>query len=65
MGGPCLCRYWNDPEVLAKLGRAMGNTFDMPNMGIGEEQGEEEDPETLVAAASAGEALRSGHLTYE
>jgi len=53
----CPCRYWNDPEVLGKLGKAMGGSFDLPNVGEGEEgEGEDKDEEdeTIVAAASAG-----------
>ena len=64
-------RYWNDPEMLSKLGKAMGGTFDFPGlMGAapgeegagaeaeGEEEGEEE--ETLHAAASAGQEGEGG-----
>ena len=55
-------RYWNDPEMLSKLGKAMGGTFDFPGLigGAGSEATEEgaeeeEEEETLHAAASAGE----------
>jgi hypothetical protein len=60
---PCLCRYWNDPEVLSKLGKAMGGSFDLPGM-LGaapleapaeeEEAEEEEGEDTLHSTASAG-----------
>eukprot|EP00983_Pelagomonas_calceolata_P025613 804043-Pelagomonas_calceolata.AAC.1 len=50
-------RYWNDPEVLGKLGKAMGGSFDLPKpdeeQQEGEGEGEEEEAETIVAAASA------------
>lgn len=32
----CACRYWNDPEVLKKLGSAMGDSMEgFPGMGAG------------------------------
>lgn len=54
-------RYWNNPDVLGKLGKAMGGSFDLPNVNEdgedkeaeGEEE-EEEEAETILAAASAG-----------
>jgi hypothetical protein len=53
---------WNNPEVLSKLGKAMGNVFEFPGAleaGEGEEgEGEEADgavEETVHGAASAGE----------
>ncbi len=48
---------WNNPEVLSKLGRAMGNVFELPGAEEGEEgEGEEGEAveETVHGAASAG-----------
>lgn len=69
-GGPmAMMKYWNDPEVLSKLGKAMGGSFDLPGM-LGaapleapaeeEEAEEEEGEDTLHSTASAGdvEALK-------
>merc|ERR1719326_493764 len=68
-GGPsAMMKYWNDPKVLQKISGAMGDV--MPGMGGGpvqaeteedgedEEEGEEEDDgeETVMTAASAGDA---------
>jgi hypothetical protein len=67
-GGPAaMMKYWNDPEVLKKLGGAMGGAFDFQAMlgeaGAGEEgaegeaAGEEEEEEeevNLHTAASDG-----------
>lgn len=62
-----LCRYWNDPEVLSKLGKAMGGDFPLAGPGaVGvaagaegeeEEEGEEadEDEPPLLTAASGGD----------
>jgi hypothetical protein len=57
------CRYWNDPEVLAKLGKAMGNVFEVPTVEGGEEGDEEEEEEeaTLHSAASAGASTQHQH----
>jgi hypothetical protein len=59
-----ICRYWNDPAVLKKLGESMGDIFDMNAMlgGAGEAEGEaaegeeeEEEEANLHTAASDGE----------
>lgn len=58
-----VCRYWNNPEVLKKLGGAMGGTFSADQLASGAEaeaaaaggQEEEEDEEPNVhSAASTG-----------
>ena len=62
-------RYWDDPAVLEKLSKAMGDAFDMEaltgQMGAGslhqhEEEEEEEEEgaadDTLHGAASSGAA---------
>ena len=65
-----MCRYWDDPAVLEKLSKAMGDAFDMEaltgQMGAAavgqheEEEGEEEDDDDdgvqddLHGAASSG-----------
>ncbi len=59
-----VCRYWNNPEVLKKLGGAMGGTFSADQLANGAEAGEaaaaggqeeEEDEEPNVhSAASTG-----------
>uniref|UniRef100_A0A7S3QYD5 STI1/HOP DP domain-containing protein n=1 Tax=Dunaliella tertiolecta TaxID=3047 RepID=A0A7S3QYD5_DUNTE len=58
-GPAAMMKYWNDPEVLGKLGKAMGGSFDLPKpdeeQQEGEGEGEEEEAETIVAAASAGD----------
>lgn len=58
------CRYWNDPEMLSKLGRAMGPSFNFPGLtgaegaegaeGEGENEDAEAEEENLHTAASAG-----------
>jgi hypothetical protein len=49
------CRYWNDPEALAKLGRSMGDVLPAgEGEGEGEEAEEEVDTNTVHGAASAG-----------
>ncbi len=56
-------RYWNDPEVLSKLGKAMGSALDMPagleDREVDEEGEEEAVEENLHAAASAGARTRT------
>lgn len=70
-GGPAaMVKYWNDPSVLAKLGRAMGGDGALAALGggmggygalteVGETDGEEEDEDeeelTLHSAASTGD----------
>jgi hypothetical protein len=63
-----LCRYWNDPNVLSKLGKAMGGAFETAPAGddaaadaAGGEGGEEEYEEyeeelTVHSTASTGAA---------
>ena len=65
---PVNFRYWNDPEMMSKLGKAMGGTFDFAGMlggapGIATDgdtgteratEEEEAEEETLHGAASAG-----------
>lgn len=52
---------WNNPEVLGKLGKAMGGVFDFEGAleageaGEGEEEEDGEVEETVHGAASAGE----------
>lgn len=53
---------WNNPEVLSKLGKAMGGVFDFAGALEGGEEGAEEGEEgegegeeTVHGAASAGE----------
>lgn len=62
-GGPAaMMKYWNDPEVLSKLGSAMGGFPGMPvpavaGEGSAQAEAEEEvDGPALHAAASSGEA---------
>lgn len=70
-GGPqAMMKYWNDPSVLAKLGKAMGGDASLAALGGGsalsglneEDDGEEENDEeeeegelTLHSAASTGD----------
>ena len=68
-GGPqAMMKYWNDPTVLAKLGKAMGGDVGLAALGGGaalggvdedddDENGddEEEDELTLHSAASTGD----------
>lgn len=56
-GGPmAMMKYWNDPEILAKLGKAMGGAFELPEGEAEEGEAEEAEEEaTLHAAASAGD----------
>lgn len=59
-GPVAMMKYWNDPDVLAKLGKAMGSSLDLPGgdrEATGEEAEEEEEAveENLHAAASAGD----------
>ncbi|CAI5516705.1 unnamed protein product [Closterium sp. Naga37s-1] len=77
-GGPAaMMKYWNDPEVLGKLGKAMGGAFPIPpHMAgaagpSGEEdaadeaaEGEEESP-SLHSAASNGDAEEVKRLIAE
>ncbi|CAI5515154.1 unnamed protein product [Closterium sp. Naga37s-1] len=77
-GGPAaMMKYWNDPEVLGKLGKAMGGSFPIPpHMAgaagpSGEEdaaeeaaEGEEESP-SLHSAASNGDAEEVKRLIAE
>lgn len=65
-GPAAMMKYWNDPEVLSKLGKAMGGDFPLGGPGMpvpagaaaedGEEDGEgevdEEEPPLLTAASS-------------
>mmetsp|Transcript_10419 Transcript_10419/g.18152 ORF Transcript_10419/g.18152 Transcript_10419/m.18152 type:complete len:338 (+) Transcript_10419:32-1045(+) len=61
-GPMAMMKYWNDPEMLAKLGSRMGNVFDVPGAeGVAGALGEEEEAEgeeevNLHSAASAGDA---------
>lgn len=54
-GPMAMMKYWNDPEVLSKLGKAMGEVMELPEGAEGEE-GEEEADDTVHGAASAGDA---------
>lgn len=75
-GGPAaMMKYWNDPEVLSKLGKAMGGAFPMPpNIAGGaapaeeeaaeEAEGEEESP-SLHSAASNGDFEELTRLVKE
>lgn len=57
-GPMAMMKYWNDPEVLAKLGKAMGGALEAPEgtREAGQEEEEEEEvEENLHAAASAGD----------
>jgi len=59
-GPMAMMKYWNDPNVLQKLGQAMGGAFDLPPgeegaVPEGDEEGEEEEEANLHAAASAGD----------
>lgn len=59
-GPMAMMKYWNDPEVLSKLGKAMGSAFDMPGgegaIAEGEEEYEEGESEpTVHSAASEGD----------
>lgn len=56
-------RYWNNPEVLKKLGGAMGGAFQNEELGVDEaagegdeaaEDAEEEEPANVHSAASLG-----------
>ena len=51
---PVLHRYWNDPDVLSKLGKAMGGAMDLPQTEEGEEEEEVAEVATLHSTASAG-----------
>ncbi|CAG9463685.1 unnamed protein product [Pedinophyceae sp. YPF-701] len=57
-GGPqAMMKYWNDPDVLAKLGKAFGDQFNMEGAAAGEgEDAGEEEGSPLHAAASDGDA---------
>lgn len=63
-------RYWNDPEVLGKLGKAMGDVFDMPGGALpgmegeegDEEQGEEDEDEVPNLHSAASEGKQAGRL---
>jgi predicted component of type VI protein secretion system len=64
-GGPAaMMKYWNDPAVLAKIGKAVGGVGGGPTLGgeleeVEPEEEEEEDEEdeelTLHSAASSGD----------
>ncbi|GIL43221.1 hypothetical protein Vafri_1023 [Volvox africanus] len=60
-GPAAMMKMWNNPEVLSKLGKAMGGVFDFAGaLEGGEEEGEGEEgdgaiEETVHAAASAGD----------
>ena len=62
-GGPAaMMKYWNDPAVLAKIGKAVGGMGGGPALGgeleeVGAEEEEEEEEEelTLHSAASSGD----------
>jgi len=73
-GGPAaMMKYWNNPEVLKKLGETMGGVFDFQAMlGEGvegaegeEEQDEEEEEVNLHSAASDGNADQLRELLKE
>lgn len=64
-GPMAMMKYWNDPEVIAKLGKAMGGAFEGMPPGVlpeGDEEGEEgaeegeeaAEEDTVHGAASAG-----------
>lgn len=64
-GPAAMMKYWNDPSVLSKLGKAMGSAFEnMPNQDgdqAGDEEGEEDYAEdydeelTVHSTASSGD----------
>lgn len=58
-GPMAMMKYWNDPEVLSKLGRAMGGALELPTgegaLAEGEEEEYEEEEATVHSAASAGD----------
>ncbi|KAK9835220.1 hypothetical protein WJX81_006603 [Elliptochloris bilobata] len=81
-GGPAaMMKYWDDPAVLEKLSKAMGDAFDMEaitaQMGAGrlgqhdeeeeEEEGEEDpqDEDSLHGAASSGNEAKMKELIKE
>lgn len=61
------CRYWNDPEVLKKLGSAMGDSMEgFPGMGAGQmPPGFPGAVENGSAAAAAKEADGDGDADGE
>ena len=61
------CRYWNDPEVLKKLGSAMGDSMEgFPGMGAGQmPPGFPGAVENGTAAAAAKEADGNGDADGE
>lgn len=52
-GPMAMMKYWSDPEVLGKLGKAMGDVMEAPGKEA-EEAEEEEEEDTVHGAASAG-----------
>lgn len=60
-GPMAMMKYWNNPEVLSKLGKAMGDVMELPGVeggaeGEDGEEGEEEEvDDTVHGAASAGD----------
>eukprot|EP00192_Tetraselmis_astigmatica_P014099 CAMPEP_0117672698 /NCGR_PEP_ID=MMETSP0804-20121206/14055_1 /TAXON_ID=1074897 /ORGANISM="Tetraselmis astigmatica, Strain CCMP880" /LENGTH=317 /DNA_ID=CAMNT_0005481341 /DNA_START=82 /DNA_END=1032 /DNA_ORIENTATION=+ len=63
-GPAAMMKYWNDPNVLSKLGKAMGTAFETVPTGAdaeaageeGEEEYEYEEEVTVHSAASSGDA---------
>jgi hypothetical protein len=71
-GGPAaMMKYWNNPEVLKKLGETMGGVFDFQALlgegaaGDEEEEEAEEEEINLHAAASDGNAEQLKQLLDE
>jgi len=62
-----MMKHWNNPEILAKFGEAMGDL--MPNVGAPAEEGQEAAdgeegpaPDTLLGAAADGDAKKLAEL---
>eukprot|EP00798_Chlamydomonas_sp_ICE-L_P013965 gene13965-19905_t len=58
-------KYWSNPEILSKLGMAMGGAFDFPSLDVTEivEHSDDDDGEaTVLSCASAGEPVRMKEL---
>lgn len=58
-GPAAMMKYWNDPEVLSKISKAMGGAFELPEGEGGEgeeeeEEGEEEEELPNVHSAASG-----------
>ncbi|KAF5838655.1 ankyrin repeat-containing domain protein [Dunaliella salina] len=68
-GPAAMMKYWNDPEVLGKLGKAMGGSFDLPKTDEEQQEGEGEGDVCVCVCvcvcASAGDVELLKRLIQE